>query len=103
MSAALEIMGWCGMPAAGDGWVPSVSVPRDELRDRHWVTQAERVLVERGHQEAYGLALMNALGTVILTKRGAAALATAPLDVRIRAILSVIRATPPTVGGAEGV
>lgn len=61
------------------------------------VNAAEAVLIERGHAEAYGRALLDVVATPELAdKEGKAdpalfaALATAPLDARVRAMAAVI-------------
>lgn len=67
------------------------------------VHAAERVLIERGHAEAYGLALHALVvceqpwdgkrGIIPdITANEIAQLATAPLDARVRAMVAVIRA-----------
>jgi hypothetical protein len=56
------------------------------------VRNAERVLIERGHAEEYGRALIRELNLYPLgSDEDAALCATAPLDARLRAMAAVIR------------
>lgn len=93
----LKIMEWCGGPLK-DGHVPSVSVPKSELLDRH-CHAAELVFIERGLSEEYGRELQDQLWpnakhvTCIIPpsfEAYIAAAATAPLDSRVRAMVAVI-------------
>lgn len=63
-----------------------------------WIAESERILIERGHGDAYG----EALGCALLAKHDPwprcfediAQLATAPLGARVRAMAAVIRGLP---------
>jgi hypothetical protein len=58
------------------------------------VSDAERVVIERGHGRAYGLALLDHLdiGITAWCSDHAEVIATAPLDARMRALAATIRA-----------
>jgi hypothetical protein len=111
-SDALLIARWCwpGVEYREDEWGNAVEVLdcqnlflRNDWRAIH---HAERILIERGHAEAYGKALMQQDGIEIHYCDSnsmsdhefcaeAAKLATAPLDARVRALAATIRALSP--------
>lgn len=72
-----------------DGRMPECFDPSSP----HDVHEAEDVLIERGHAEAYGAWLTSELfgRQVVNTSERAALIATAPLDARVKAMAAVIR------------
>lgn len=115
MSAALVIARWCWPELPWEQAISDVQDVRTEVAgevqalmdcdkcghadDRFWnahdakdVTAAERILIERWHADAYGMALCDDFEWVHadLSMAEVAKIATAPLDARVRAMAAVI-------------